>query len=70
MPGVATHAVFWPFVEGLAGDRVDVHRRRAATKSLKAEVVEREASEVPKPLDCVARDEELALEVSRRLLDA
>jgi hypothetical protein len=47
-----------------------VHRGSAATQSLKAEVVEREASEIRKPLHCIARDEELALEVSRRLLDA
>jgi hypothetical protein len=55
---------------GLGRDRVDVHRRSAAAQSLKAEVVEREASEIRKPLQCVARDEELALEVSRRLFDA
>jgi hypothetical protein len=48
----------------------DVQRRSAATQSLKSEVVEREASEIRKPLQCVARDEELALEVSRRLFDA
>ena len=55
---------------GLGRDRVDVHRRGAAAQSLRAEVVEREASEIRKPLHCVARDEELALEVSRRLFDA
>src|SRR5882672_6113059 len=55
---------------GLGRHRVDAHRRSAATQSLKAEVVEREATEIRKPLQCVARDEELALEVSRRLFDA
>jgi len=48
----------------VSGDRVDVDRRRTAAQSLKAEVVEREASEIRKPLHCIARDEELALEVN------
>jgi hypothetical protein len=44
-----------------------MHRRGTAPQSLRAEVLAREALEIREPLQRVTRDEELALEVSRRL---
>ena len=55
---------------GLDRDRVDLYRGGAATQVLEAQVLEREAIEILEPFQRVARDEEPALEVSRRLLDA
>ena len=49
---------------------VDLHRRGAAPQLPQAKVLAREALEIREPLQRVARDEELALEVSRRLFDA
>ena len=55
---------------GLGRDCVDLHRRGAASQLLQAKVLAREALEIRQALQRIARDEELALEVSRRLFDA
>jgi hypothetical protein len=47
-----------------------VHRCGAATQSLEVKVLEREAVEIREPLQCVTRNEELSVQVSRRLLQA
>ena len=55
---------------GLGRYCVNLHRRGAAPQLLQAKVFEREALKIRELLQRVAGDEELALEVSRRMFEA
>lgn len=72
----AVHGLRYPLYRllpvrcGLGRDSVELHRRGAAPQLPQAKVLAREALEIREPLQRIARDEELALEVARRLLDA